>query len=907
MSTGNLKIEAEWGPFSPVYLGISHILDNDKGIMADIPLFIGRSRPVAVVLPENTFDYFQNVDTGERITIVKAMPENVAEDYSSYSLRYFLDPHGDTALVSFKQKSPRQINCDIEFHNSSDEDRQYFFGLGLMVDDNRKKVFLKKSLRAWWLPARNYVSIDAYQKAFGIGCRQCLTRVFNWGVEDQVLAQAFGGWMEDKVTYRMRLPKALYNGYIYFRYIKYGTIEQNWEIAINGKATSFSFPQTWAIPGGGWGKNRDDYKEWRLLRVPVGNISTTDIKVELCPLDAPGNDTARIWLDGMLFSEGLLADDSGKARLLSTELVDEPLAENSYIELEEHDNYFAGFNIIIENERTHRVTFKTDNIPLKARNGDGSFIGHLRSLFYPGEGKAERDANVASWGKVDSSFITVSAGARKVVSCSLELEGEAEKSVNILPDNSNKFCSNTPDTPYSEMIARLKDVLLYNINYPFKINGINSFYYVPAKYFPLPYSWDGGFIALGMASFVPDTALKQIRYFFADKNLDYPLLYCGSPVPTQIYALWDIFSSTRDLSVLAKSFSGAKRMYDFYLGRTPGSLVNAGNDGLLSTYAYCYNLGIDDHPIQRWGEHNNITRQGLYSIILMTQILRIAKIMRNIAFLIDKSDDVKQFSSDIERLTSIIDGDMWDEEGNLYCWLYKSENGIKPLFLDGCAGDRSICTFLPLFSGLCSHKRELLDHMLDPDRFLTESGISSVDMRAGYYDPHGYWNGGIWPVMQWYVWRGLLEAGELETAREVAEKILSTWNYGFKSNHYLGEHFRIVSESTGGVPNFGGLSAVLLPMHEAYFKKYQVTTPYDVIIQDKSVDKIADTVSLLITAPFLSGPDYSFLINMGQGGRKYQIIINGQYHDLLRADDFGHISAKLPGPSSREEINVIPA
>jgi hypothetical protein len=132
----------------------------------------------------------------------------------------------------------------------------------------------------------------------------------------------------------------------------------------------------------------------------------------------------------------------------------------------------------------------------------------------------------------------------------------------------------------------------------------------------------------------------------ADEEHDFPMIYCGSPVPTPLYALWDWYQATQDLDGLAKAYQGAKRMYDFYLGRTPGSLVNHNDKGFLSTYAYNYNLGIDDHPIQRWAEECHLTSKGLYSLILMPQILRLAGIMRNIAILLGHGADAEQFRNE---------------------------------------------------------------------------------------------------------------------------------------------------------------------------------------------------------------------------------------------------------------------
>lgn len=347
-------------------------------------------------------------------------------------------------------------------------------------------------------------------------------------------------------------------------------------------------------------------------------------------------------------------------------------------------------------------------------------------------------------------------------------------------------------------------------------------------------------------------------------------------------------------------------MYDFYLGRTPGSIVNAAGDGMLSTYPYYYNLGIDDHPIQRMAEKEQLTSKGLYSIILMAQILRIARIMRNIAMLLNHTTDAEQYRHDADLLSDIIDNRMWDGKSGLYGWLCRTENGVEPVIMDDCAGDRSACAFLPLFAGQTAHKERLIQQMMNPSCFLTPFGISSVDMSAPSYNPHGYWNGGIWPVMQWYLWRGLLESGEPLLARQVAETILRTWQIFFEKEHYLGEHFMITPEQMNGAPNFGGLSAVLLPMHAAYFTAYQVTACYDVIVLKKSADCETDTLSLLLSAPFLQMEFYDLLVNMGCGDTRYECIVNGKRYGDFIADRYGHLSLRLPRHESPTEVLLKP-
>jgi hypothetical protein len=900
MATGNLNLKAKWGPFSPTYLGISHILDPEQGIMIDIALLTGRKHPATVVLPDNTFGYIPDNNSGERKAVVRAIPENISTDYSSYSLKYFLDFQGDTALAKFKVESDGQVRCEIAFCNSSNEERGYFYGMGLSVTDARKKVRLKESFKTSWIAARNYCSISSYEKAFELGCRQCLTRVFSWGVEDELLAQAFGGWLGDKVNYQETLAKPLKNGFIYFRYVKYGTLNQTWEIEINGKATKFSFPQTSEIPGGGWGKSRDEYEEWRLLRIPVGCISDANINIELRPVDdAPGNDQARIWLDGMLFREGLLSGDTGEKNILSPTLIDEPLRENSRLQLETSNRQSSQFGIILQGQENKTVTVTTENIASTAKSGQGSFLNYLRKRFKLPSALIKRDSNVSPWGAVDSEAVIVPAHSERTVCFTITFD-ESTAKPSPLKEAESPIKANGP---YGEMITHLSDILLFNINYPLRISGLPSHYIVPAKYFPIPYSWDGGLTALGTAFLAPDFALEQTNYFMAEDEYSFPFLYVGSPVPTPVYALWEIYQVKNDLKVLSNNYAGAKRMYDFYLGRTPGSTVNANNDGFLSTYAYNYNLGIDDHPIQRWAEKHQITNKGLYSLILIAQILRLARIMRNIAHLLKLEADAEQCRLDSKLLASIIDEQMWDEDSGLYGWLCQTDNGIEPVMLDGCVGDRSACSFLPLFAGQTTHKERLIEHMLNPDRFNTPFGISSVDMSAPYYNPHGYWNGGIWPVMQWYIWRGLLESGEPVLAKKVAKTILKTWQECFDKQHYLGEYFMILNEQMNGVPNFGGLSAILLPMYAAYFIKYQITSCYDVIIHHKHIDHQCDTLSFQISTPFLLRTSYDILLNMGQSKTRYEFNVNGKTFGESVSDEYGHLSLRLPNnPLAKDEI-----
>jgi hypothetical protein len=107
-----------------------------------------------------------------------------------------------------------------------------------------------------------------------------------------------------------------------------------------------------------------------------------------------------------------------------------------------------------------------------------------------------------------------------------------------------------------------------------------------------------------------------------------------------------------------------------------------------------------------------------------------------------------------------------------------------------------------------------------------------------------------------------------------------------------------------GAPNFGGLSAVLLPMRAAYYQAYQVTTLYDVVILNKAVDRAEDTITLLLSAPCLAPDTHDLLMNMGGGNTRYSVTLNGQPHGEFVSDENGHLCLRLPRPSGRQEVTA---
>ena len=136
---------------------------------------------------------------------------------------------------------------------------------------------------------------------------------------------------------------------------------------------------------------------------------------------------------------------------------------------------------------------------------------------------------------------------------------------------------------------------------------------------------------------------------------------------------------------------------------------------------------------------------------------------------------------------------------------------------------------------------------------------------------------------------------------------MATWQKAVSHEHYLGEHFVLVHAQMNGAPNFGALSAVLLPMHAAYFTMYHVTTLYDVVVLRRSIDRERDALAVSLSAPFLASASHDMLVNMGRAHAPYVVFLNGRTHGTVMSDSHGHLTLRLSRPQREDELRIQPA
>ena len=380
----------------------------------------------------------------------------------------------------------------------------------------------------------------------------------------------------------------------------------------------------------------------------------------------------------------------------------------------------------------------------------------------------------------------------------------------------------------------LRATLLTNVVYPVYKHGEYVIHHAPGKRWDSFYTWDSGFIGMGLLEFSKDLCQYALdMYLCDDTNKDYAFLLHGSLVPTQFVEYLELLKRTEDKNKLAFLYDKMKPYYEFLRGRCHGSTCAKFGNGLLTTYDYWYShCGMDDYPAQV-EMMKRFSQKYTCPCLSTAQIIRAGKIMKMVADSLGKTDDIKAYDADIEYSTKALNELAWDEESGYFGYTIYDENGNVTDIMrtaDGENFNKGMDGVYPIVAGAVSgdRKKRVLEHIKNPDEMWSQAGISAVDMSASYYFDDGYWNGNVWMSHQWFIWKTMLDNGEADFAYAIAERALDMWKAETDFTYNTYECFGIATRRGGWFHNFGGLSAPICIWANAYFRAGTITTGFDV-------------------------------------------------------------------------------
>jgi len=405
----------------------------------------------------------------------------------------------------------------------------------------------------------------------------------------------------------------------------------------------------------------------------------------------------------------------------------------------------------------------------------------------------------------------------------------------------NSFEGDLPQgQPFQFSQNMMKAALQYNIVYPIYTQGEYIRHFAPGKWWNSLYTWDAGFIALGLSEIDIDKSIQFLNTYTTPVGSQSAFIHHGSPVPVQMYAFYDLWNKTQSKELLTYFYPRLKQYYEFMAGHSGSSTTNPFKSDLLKTWDYFYNSGgWDDYPPQKAVRDNHLEAT-VSPVITTSHIIRVAKILRKAATETGNQTDVKAYDNDIKTFTKALQTVAWDAKSGYFSYLvHDSLGNPKTFYTDPNSGanyNMGLDGAYPIFSGICTPEQEeiLLGKIFSEEHMWSKAGICVVDKQAPYYRIDGYWNGAVWMPHQWFMWKTMFDLGRLDLAWKIAERALNVWKSETDETYFTYEHWFAKTARGAGWHQFGALSAPVLNWYAAYFKPCTVTTGFEVWIESQS-------------------------------------------------------------------------
>ncbi|MBR5139694.1 MAG: hypothetical protein IKV16_01440 [Clostridia bacterium] len=401
----------------------------------------------------------------------------------------------------------------------------------------------------------------------------------------------------------------------------------------------------------------------------------------------------------------------------------------------------------------------------------------------------------------------------------------------VLPEKADvyKVKSNSDGERFAFSQNMMAANTFLNVVYPIYTRRQYIRHNTPGRQWDSLYSWDSGFIGMGLATADFDRGFDCLNtYLVPVGDIHSPYIFHGSVVPTQIYLyqyLFNKYPEKRDR--LKELYPMVKQYFDFYanMDRKPGQMKS----GLIKTWDIFYNSGgWDDYPPQLYMHNTNSEEDGTHNttpVITSAVTVLIAKILRSISLEFG-IDDIADYDRAIEKYSYAIQKHTWNDKTGYFSYLLHDKDGNPKEFLKYSDGTDFNCGFDGIYPYLAAITTDYQSSRIISnikEGLFTKSGVGVVDKRAPYYRTDGYWNGSVWMPHQWELWKSLFDYGECDLAYKIADTALTLWQREVEETYCCFENFMSESGRGSGFHQFSGLSTPVLMFFESYYKPGTVT------------------------------------------------------------------------------------
>ena len=799
-----------WGPYNKLYMGAAHVADKEQGFRFDINLFPGFFRK-SIMLPKD------NVDCGVKVL---ASSTDLSHYIYRYELQWKNEIYVDAEFIS--ENETLKLVCD--FVNNTENPESLFVDAvmsmhcGSQYRKEWKGMTVRKENHVQWVDAIEYSDISLNQEIAydGLLLGERRSNSYTGG---SCLSSKFFGVEGDYVKYEFAQVDT---DEFYIRYRGQGKLT----IKTGEHCYHVSLP------------NQD-----------VVTTHKVEIAKELLSEFVIYPHNAEIEWDGFLLG--------GNAEFFDGKDVFVPEVSGTEHEFEVR---FTDYKYKVNSDAECSVIrrLRTDEPGVLLSN---NVHNHISKVL----GRGEREyidlfirpifLGAHSSKKVT---LTIHASRGEVYHCNHQL---------YVPEH------NAEGKKYILSQKIMSAVTLTNVVWPIYCKRGFIRHNTPGGNWDSLYTWDSGFIGMGLAEMDIQRAKESLNTYMTDINDKHsPYIFHGTPLPTQILLYAEIYVKTGDMKFLREFYPYIKQQYRYFADIRKTDKIQ--KTGLFSLWHVFYNSGgWDDYPAQEY-VHEHKLEDCVCPIVNTAFTVLCGKILRSLAK--ELGEDVQEYDEDITFYSNAIQMYAWDEQAGYYGYVSYDEMP-SILQIDGVNGNMGMDGVYPYIAGVSNEEQSEAIVQNIKDGLMTDVGVSVVDTRAPYFREDGYWNGSVWMPHQWILWKALLDHGEIDLAMEIATKALDVWEKEVSITYNCYEHFMLCNGRGAGFHHFSGLSTPVLMWFTALYRPYTVTTGFMSIVRNVKRDEA--TYSFEVK---LDGANPYILLCLEEG-KEYTFVTSGKVRKVNRA------------------------
>jgi hypothetical protein len=408
---------------------------------------------------------------------------------------------------------------------------------------------------------------------------------------------------------------------------------------------------------------------------------------------------------------------------------------------------------------------------------------------------------------------------------------------------------------------------------------------------------EGGFIGLGWTDLRPDWAAAQLNaWFLTAGDANAPVKNPQTVAPINLYALWELYEQTLDRRLLDQFYPYARRRYQ--------EMLTAGRSG-TNDWLFSWKTGMPEidggKDTIAAGLKGAVSRT--YSPDYSAFVIRSARILQRMATVLERSpNELVEYSHDAEAAAQAMNTSLWDITHETYV-----SRAITPADAPSVASDE-LTSLLPLTAGSetlsLAQRTALLHRLTDPALFWSSAGLRSVAKNSDNYRPHDPGNGAVAFGTNWLLWKGLLDLGETETARKLADNLLHSYHAAQVSTDACPEALDGDTGLACGATDVSGDACTLLDLHSAYHQVGNVSSGWNLLLIDRHYDRSADMLRIVYRPVEKNGSAVALCV-MGKPNGKYTV--QGATVSAVTADADGVVTLSLPTRGTTQELTVQPS